>query len=581
MLKKPKNVFVIIILAAALTAGCATSPAPSKKTGQLPEGHIPIDGKSLSSRQGGAYATFMQGVMLAREGNRKDAIIFMEASSKMDPGSETVLSELMKLYMDEGRRDNARETAEKILAINEGNPDAHTTMGRIYMDMGQPALASRHLERSIEIKPDQVNLYFLLAEAYEQHNQPEKGIEVLSDLAVKEEHAAIAQYYIARMYARLGNTDLSLDALRKAIELNKTFISAVNELGSIYEKQGKVEDAIGLYRKYLEEDGDELAIREVLARLLLTEDLLEDSRKELQIIIEVEPERTSALLLMGLLESRDGNNSEALAMFKRVRSATPGNYEVIMQVGTLQRKLKSYQDAEESFQEAAKIAPERYEPYVNLAIVYDSTDRQNLAVNSLETAIALEPSRVSVINYLAQLLIRMNRDDQAIDILEQALQISPDKPALMYQLGITYDQNGDFDRTVKIMKRIIEVDPSHYDAMNYLGYSWADRDIYLPEALKLVMTALELKPDASYIMDSLGWIYFKFGQYEEALVQLHEAEKNMASDPTVLEHIGDTYERLGKDSDAIDYWSKALIADPDLDRVREKLRSKGAKIPIP
>jgi tetratricopeptide (TPR) repeat protein len=177
---------------------------------------------------------------------------------------------------------------------------------------------------------------------------------------------------------------------------------------------------------------------------------------------------------------------------------------------------------------------------------------------------------------LAQILVRLDRYDDATTALKEGLDRIPDEPALLYQMALTYDRAGKFDMAVKTLKYLIEIKPDHFDAMNYLGYSWADRNINLEEALALIQRALEIKPDASYIIDSLGWVYYRLGRYEEALEQLLKAGEKMGDDATILEHIGDTYDKLGKDELAIEFWSLALQADPGNATVSEKLRAKGA-----
>jgi tetratricopeptide (TPR) repeat protein len=98
---------------------------------------------------------------------------------------------------------------------------------------------------------------------------------------------------------------------------------------------------------------------------------------------------------------------------------------------------------------------------------------------------------------------------------------------------------------VKYLKKVIEINPKHADALNYLGYSYAERGINLEEAQSLIRRALELKPDSGYIMDSLGWAYFKLGKYDEALKHLLRAAELVKDDPLVLEHIGDVYKLMG------------------------------------
>jgi Flp pilus assembly protein TadD len=131
---------------------------------------------------------------------------------------------------------------------------------------------------------------------------------------------------------------------------------------------------------------------------------------------------------------------------------------------------------------------------------------------------------------------------------------------------------------VERLKKVIKINPEHADALNYLGYSYAEKGIHLDEAYSLVKKALALKPDNGYIMDSLGWVYFKSGKYEEALKVLLKAAETVKNDPVVLEHLGDVYDKLGQKEKARVSWGKSIefqqkSEDEDLKaRVEKKIK---------
>jgi tetratricopeptide (TPR) repeat protein len=127
---------------------------------------------------------------------------------------------------------------------------------------------------------------------------------------------------------------------------------------------------------------------------------------------------------------------------------------------------------------------------------------------------------------------------------------------------------------VRYLKKVIEINPKHADALNYLGYSYADKGINLEEAHSLITRALELKPDNGYIMDSLGWVYFKSGKYDEALKHLLRAAELVKDDPAVLEHIGDVYKLMGFKGKAKEYWGKAVEFHEKEEGIKERIEKK-------
>jgi tetratricopeptide (TPR) repeat protein len=123
------------------------------------------------------------------------------------------------------------------------------------------------------------------------------------------------------------------------------------------------------------------------------------------------------------------------------------------------------------------------------------------------------------------------------------------------------------------MKEVLRLNPDYADALNYIGYSYTERGIHLEEALKMIQKAMELKPNMGYITDSLGWVYFKLGDYERAVIELEKANQLTPDDPIVTEHLADSYFKLSKIQKATELYEKALKLDPKEDQI-ERLKNK-------
>jgi pentatricopeptide repeat protein len=123
------------------------------------------------------------------------------------------------------------------------------------------------------------------------------------------------------------------------------------------------------------------------------------------------------------------------------------------------------------------------------------------------------------------------------------------------------------------MKEVLRLNPEHADALNYLGYSYADRGIHLEEALHLIQKATTLKPNMGYITDSLGWIYFKLGDYGRAVIELEKANQLIPDDPIITEHLADSYLKLNRMEKALEFYKKVQTLDPKPDQM-ERLKKK-------
>jgi tetratricopeptide (TPR) repeat protein len=163
---------------------------------------------------------------------------------------------------------------------------------------------------------------------------------------------------------------------------------------------------------------------------------------------------------------------------------------------------------------------------------------------------------------LASTYQRQGRLGDAISLLTDALQKHPGDEMLLFTLGAAYEKRGDVDKSIEKMRAILKIDPDNAAAMNFIGYTLADRgrDKDFDEAEKLVNRALELKPDSGAFMDSLGWLYFRRGDFNRAVNTLEKAAALSPGEPLIIEHLGDAYQGISKRAQAADAYRRALDA---------------------
>jgi tetratricopeptide (TPR) repeat protein len=170
------------------------------------------------------------------------------------------------------------------------------------------------------------------------------------------------------------------------------------------------------------------------------------------------------------------------------------------------------------------------------------------------------------------------RYGQAIAVLERLLAQDPSSLEGYFFLGAAYERSGQRQRAVETFERLLELDSDHAPTLNYLGYMWAEQGIHLDRALELVQRAVALEPDNGAYVDSLGWVNFQLGRYDEALRHLEWAARLIRDDPTILEHLGDLYVALQDLERARHSYRQALdLGGDSVDEVRRKLRDLEGK----
>ena len=176
--------------------------------------------------------------------------------------------------------------------------------------------------------------------------------------------------------------------------------------------------------------------------------------------------------------------------------------------------------------------------------------------------------------YLGSLYLDSKDYKSAEAALSDGLGRFPNDDELHFYMAMVYEKTGNFDGMVAQLKRTIEINPSYADALNYLGYSYAEKGIKLDKALGLVQKALKLKPDSGYIVDSLGWVYYKMGKFNDALTELTHAVSLEKEDPIILEHLGDVYSSLGRKQDAVNTWEKSIQFGAGEQGLKERVQKK-------
>lgn len=243
-------------------------------------------------------------------------------------------------------------------------------------------------------------------------------------------------------------------------------------------------------------------------------------------------------------------------------------------------------------------------PVAELARI-DALARADRKTDAEQAALALvqvRPDLSAAWVALGDLQRQQDKFDEAIASYDKAIELlraEGDPQALwfpVYARGIARERSGKWDQAEGDFKEALSIQPEHPHILNYLGYSYIDRNENLDEALELIKKAHELKPGDGYITDSLAWAYYRLGRYQDAVAPMEEAASLMPQDSLVNDHLGDIYWMAGRKREASFQWKRALSLDPEteedahrirmklergLDAVLEEEKAHGGKLPPP
>jgi tetratricopeptide (TPR) repeat protein len=247
-------------------------------------------------------------------------------------------------------------------------------------------------------------------------------------------------------------------------------------------------------------------------------------------------------------------------------------------LGILEAQNKDYPRAAEYFTKIGKKSRFYKDAVIRLALVLAEQNKTQEAITVTQKALKAKQDIPDLYELLGNLFGTEKNYSDALKAYDRGLKRFPDQEDLLFSKGILLDKIGRFDESMAIMKRILELNPNHAPALNYLGYSYADRSIHLQEALQMLQKAHQLKPEDGYITDSLAWAHFRLGQMDEALNLLKKANEQSPKEPTILEHLGDVYLQMGQAETAQGFYREAVAASVDNPPADEKERQDLVRI---
>ena len=556
-----------------LVAACAAAPHQTAPVLTAAQATKPA---STPAPDAAAAYHFMLGYQAELAQDTERAIQEYQAVLKTDPGSRAVKARLAGIYFSLGDLNTAVRYAEEVGQGTGQDAQQLTQMASILASAGKPDRALRFLDMAIERDPGQSDPYFpkaillvnqkRLAEAEQAAKQ---GLKVAPD-------SPIGHYYLGRIYIESGNPDQAIASFERAMALNSAFEPAYLALASLYETRQDREKAIAILKRYLDRvNPGNKDIRQHLIQLYVNTKDYAGGLAELEKMLADDPGDLDAQLRMALIYGEKKDFPKAIEMLRAVLKVRPAELKVRDYLGYLYEETKEVPQALEAYQFNIQLDPSYVESHVHLGVLQYRLKNYADAITHLTEATRLNPKQPEPYIVLGLAYLQAEQFEKATSTFEEGIRHHPKNADLHFNLGTAYDKLNRFDDVVKAMESALALDPHHADALNYLGYSYAERGVKVEQALSLTKQAVALKPDNGYYVDSLGWVFYKLGRFNEALIELKRAVSLVGDDPVIYEHLGEIYLKQQNVSDAKEAWLHSLELDPSNEKLSQRYREQG------
>jgi tetratricopeptide (TPR) repeat protein len=287
--------------------------------------------------------------------------------------------------------------------------------------------------------------------------------------------------------------------------------------------------------------------------------------------LKVDPDNRDIRVALGLLYYDMNKFDSAIAEFSailqknitddKVRYLLATTYE---EKGENKLAFKEYRDI--------SIASELYvNSQIRAGIILKKEGKVTESIALIKEAIKKKNDPTTLYLFLSSLYEEAKDIVAAENILVEGIKIAPLDIELHYALAIIYEKTNRLSESINEMEKVLKIDPNNAEALNFIGYSYADRGINLDEAEKMIVRALEIKPDNGYMMDSLGWVYFKQNKLSNAEKYLKQAMELLPDEAEIIEHMGDIYVKLNKTKEAREMYERVLKIDSKNSSVQKKI----------
>jgi tetratricopeptide (TPR) repeat protein len=343
-------------------------------------------------------------------------------------------------------------------------------------------------------------------------------------------------------------------------------------------QSGKWEEAKSEYLKIITDKSVDLQVKIKIGSMFISQASVDSTAlgnaKDIFTAIEKDTSDWQVNLYLGEICLQEKNDSCAIDYFRIVTEQASWNVEPWIRLGGILFDNHNYAEAAQEMEKAVKSFPDEYVINVILGLSYAQEGVHDLAEVYLAKAVKLNPNDFNSLFAYGFTLNRLDKKDEAIKYLKMALRINSESPEVHSLLGSIYSEKKMYKECDESYEKALAIDSTDILTLNNYAYSLSERGEKLDYALEMVKKSVESDPENSSYLDTIGWVYFKLGDYEKAYNFIEKAIKVEDTNSVLVEHLGDVLFKKGEKERAIETWKKALELDKNNKELIDKIEKE-------
>jgi tetratricopeptide (TPR) repeat protein len=517
---------------------------------------------------------YLAGNFALNHGELKEAATYFRLALAGAPDNPELLDQLFLLTLAAGQFDQALDQAERLAEQDRGVDEGLVLQALDQVRDGEFEDAQATLARLDQDGIAALAAPFLDAWAIFAADGPDATARAVARLEAGEPLGPLNDYHIAMLQQLGGNTGEARALMGGAMpEQGRAPLRLLQAYAAMLAEAGQHDAAIDVIQAEIDEGVDQPLLNDTMAAL---------RAGEVPALPFTDAPGGMADALLGIAEAlhQERGGSRAVVYARLATFLQPQLAEGFILIGDVMAEQANFDAAIEAYGAVEEDSPLSYAAKLREARALYGMERKEEAYALLDEVAEAEPQRVEALIQLGDLLRGEEQYERAESAYSRAVQrigdIEREHWTLLYARGITYERTKRWPQAEADFLDALDLEPEQPFVLNYLGYSWVDQGLHLDRAKGMLKRAVELRPNDGFIVDSLGWVHYRLGDYRAAVDRLERAVELEPGDPIINDHLGDAYWRVGREREARYQWRRALSLEPEDDAVadiEQKLKS--------
>ncbi|MGA7717453.1 MAG: tetratricopeptide repeat protein, partial [Bradyrhizobium sp.] len=530
------TIAAIAFLALPVSVAAQTPEHPTDNSALFPSTH---DLKMLTTS--GSYLAARHASV---ERDAASAATFYRSALRSDPKNNELLDRAFISSLADGDIDEAVRLADRILAVDKTNRVARLVIGVRDLKLKKYTSAQTNINQSV--RGPITDLVATLVSSWAAYGAGDvKGaVANIDKLAGPEWYPIFKDLHSGMILELAGREKDAGVRLERAYKLEDSMLRVSDDYGRWLSRNKDAASAKAIYEAF-----DKKLPRHPLVQEAMRE--VEAGKKLPPIVDSPQAGAAEALYGIGSTLTRRGGEDLALVYLQLSLYLVPNHPLALLSLADLYESVKKPAMAIKVYERVPASSPLKRNAQIQLAIDLDAADRTDDAIKILKGVTTDDPKDIEAIMALGNIERGRKKFADCTTTYSQGIDILPketDKNTWVYYYyrGICEERDKQWNKAEADMRKALDLQPEQPHVLNYLGYSWIDQGINLDEGMKMIKRAVDQRPDDGYIVDSLGWAYYRIGNYEDAVKNLERAIDLKPEDPTINDHLGDAYWRVGR-----------------------------------